>query len=157
MTRAIDSEEIYLSCIRLLFLLVLITAAGLALEPQLPGALVGGWIAFILAADGCLLAQRCGLNLGHVFYRDFLLVIPSSLRKIVTKTILFIHWLDTTCFRPVRLWIRAVIHWLIASLFWKRAARIKGPGYESIGCASFFIINPHSLPLRSPPVLVLPR
>lgn len=157
MTKAIDTKHFQWSCLRLLLILAMGTAAGLMLEPELPGALVGGWVAFILTLDGCLLAHRGNLNIGHAFYRDFPFVISFVLGKILTKAILFKHWLDRACFRPVRLWIRAVIHWLIALLFCRQAARTEGPAYESIGSASFFIILPHSLPLRSPPFIASTR
>lgn len=157
MTRAIDQKEFQWSCLRLLLLLAMGTAAGLMLEPELPGALVGGWVAFILALDGCLLSHRLNLHVGHAFYRDFPFVISFVLGKILTKANLFKHCLDRACLRPVRLWIRAVIHWLIALLFCRQAARTEGPAYESIGSASFFIILPHSLPLRSPPFIASTR
>lgn len=157
MTRAIDQKEFRWSCLRLLLLLAMGTAAGLMLEPKLPGTLVGGWVSFILALDACLLARRCNLDIGHAFYRNFPFVISFVLGRILTKANLFKPWLDRACLRPARLWIRAIIHWLIALLFCRQAARTEGPAYESIGSASFFIILPHSLPLRSPPVLALPR
>lgn len=150
------------SCLRLLLILTMGTAAGLILEPELPGALVGGWISFILALDGCLLARRFNLGIGHIFYRDFPIVTSFVLGKIITKAIqtqtnLFTRSLDRACLRPVRQWIRAVIHWLIALLFCRQAARTEGPAYESIGNASFFILIPHSLPLRSPPFIAPTR
>lgn len=157
MVEGSETKKFQRFCLRLLLLLAMSTAAGLMLEPELPGALVGGWVAFILALDGCLLSHRLNLHVGTAFYRDFPFVISFVLREILAKANQFKHWLDKVCLRPVRLWIRAIIHWLIALLFCRQAARTKGPAYESIGSASFFIILPHSLPLRSPPILALPR
>lgn len=145
------------SCLRLLLVLTMGTATGLILEPELPRALVGGWVSLILALDGCLLARRFNLGIGHIFYRDFPIATSSVVGKIITKTILFTQSLERACLRPVRQWIRAVIHWLIALLFCRQAARTEGPAYESIGNASFFIITPDSLPLRSPPFITPTR
>ena len=157
MVEGSDTKKFQRFCLRLLLLLAMSTAAGLMLEPELPGALVGGWVAFILALDGCLLSHRLNLHVGPAFYRDFPFLISFVLREILAKANQSKHWLDKVGLRPVRLWIRAIIHWLIALLFCRQAARTKGPAYESIGSASFFIILPHSLPLRSPPFIASTR
>ncbi|RJQ42455.1 MAG: hypothetical protein C4534_10250 [Gaiellales bacterium] len=146
--------EIFVFSFRLLSILVVAMAGGVILEPQLPGALVGGWAMFVSVLNFCFLARYVKWDSVHNSYALLPLLIPALLSKTVKAVVREFAQLLVISLRKLRPWVRAVIDWILAAL-----TGLQNPHRACFALAleqntCVFALIPHALPLRSPPTLI---